>query len=42
MGSTLHIGCEYRYLKELYELTPLEEKLISLNAVYGFITKFNI
>jgi hypothetical protein len=42
MGSTMHIGCEHRYPKELRELTPLEEKLISLNAAYGFITKFNV
>ena len=42
MGSTLHIGCEHRYPKELHELTPLKEKLISLNVAYGFITKFNI
>ncbi len=42
MGSTTHIGCEHRYPKALRELTPLEEKLISLNAAYGFITKFNV
>lgn len=42
MGSTMHIGCEHRYPGELRELTPLEEKLISLNAAYGFITKFNV
>jgi hypothetical protein len=42
MGSTMHIGCEHRYPRELRELTPLEEKLISLNAAYGFITKFNV
>lgn len=42
MGSTMLIGCEHRYPKELKDLTPLEEKLISLNAAYGFITKFNI
>jgi hypothetical protein len=38
----MHIGCEHRYPRELRELTPLEEKLISLNATYGFITKFNV
>ncbi len=42
MGSTMHMGCEHRYPEELRELTPLEEKLISLNAAYGFITKFNV
>jgi hypothetical protein len=42
MGSTMHIGCEHRYPRELRELTPLEEKLISLNVAYGFITKFNV
>ncbi|RYP15987.1 hypothetical protein DL765_005384 [Monosporascus sp. GIB2] len=36
------IGCEHRYPKELRGLTSLEEMLISLNAAYGFITKFNI
>ncbi|KAK8121490.1 Helitron helicase-like domain at N-terminus-domain-containing protein [Apiospora kogelbergensis] len=34
--------CEHRHPRELDELTPLEEKLISLNSAYGFITKFNI
>jgi hypothetical protein len=38
----MHIGCEHRYPRELRKLTPLEEKLISLNAAYGFITKFNV
>ncbi|KAK8859546.1 hypothetical protein PGQ11_010280 [Apiospora arundinis] len=42
MGGLASIGCEHRYPKELEELTPLEEKLISLNASYGFITKFNV
>ncbi|KNB04788.1 hypothetical protein FOXG_19406 [Fusarium oxysporum f. sp. lycopersici 4287] len=42
MGSTMLIGCEHRYPKELKDLTPLEEKLISFNVAYGFITKFNI
>ncbi|RYP64687.1 hypothetical protein DL771_008644 [Monosporascus sp. 5C6A] len=36
------MDCGHRYPKELRDLTPLEEKLISLNAAYGFITKFNI
>jgi hypothetical protein len=38
----MDIGCEHRYPGELRELTPLEEKLISLNSAYGFITKFNV
>jgi hypothetical protein len=42
MSSTMHIGCEHRYPRELRELTPLGEKLISLNAAYGLITKFNV
>ncbi|KAK0710682.1 hypothetical protein B0H67DRAFT_646120 [Lasiosphaeris hirsuta] len=42
LGSTMLIGCEHKYPKELRDLTPLEEKLISLNTAYGFITKFNI
>ncbi|KAK8011882.1 hypothetical protein PG989_000142 [Apiospora arundinis] len=42
MGGLASIGCEHRYPKELEELRPLEEKLISLNAAYGFITKFNV
>ncbi|KAK8093144.1 PIF1-like helicase domain-containing protein [Apiospora kogelbergensis] len=42
MGSLASIGCEHIYPKELEELAPLEEKLISLNAAYGFITKFNV
>jgi hypothetical protein len=41
-GSLASVGCEHRYPKELEELTPLEEKLISLNSAYGFITKFNV
>ncbi|KAK3350320.1 hypothetical protein B0T25DRAFT_570884 [Lasiosphaeria hispida] len=36
------MGCEHRYPVELRDLSPLEEKLISLNSAYGFITKFNI
>src|SRR4051794_29360514 len=42
MGSAMLIGCEHRYPTELRDLSPLEEKLISLNAAYGFITKFNV
>ncbi len=40
--STMLIGCEYRYPDVLRDITPLEEKLISLNTMYGVITKFNI
>lgn len=42
MGDNMLIGCEHRYPQQLRDLTPLEEKLISLNAAYGFITKFNV
>ena len=42
MGSTMLIRCEHSYPNELKDLTPLKEKLVSLNAAYGFITKFNI
>jgi len=42
IGSTMHISCEHSYPKELQDLMPLEEKLIALNAVYSFITKFNV
>lgn len=42
MGSVASIGCEHLYPKVLEDLTPLEEKLISLNLASGFITKFNV
>jgi hypothetical protein len=36
------MGCEHKHPKGLRDLTPLEGKSISLNTVYGFITKFYI
>ncbi|XP_044717320.1 PIF1-like helicase domain-containing protein [Hirsutella rhossiliensis] len=36
------LGCEHAYPDELKDLTPLEEKLISLNSCYGFVTKYSI
>jgi hypothetical protein len=41
-SESILIGCECRYPPELDSLTPLEEKLISLNTAYGYITKFAI
>jgi len=38
----LALTCKYKYPEELGDLTPFEEKLISLNTAYGFITKFNL
>ncbi|KAM4064151.1 PIF1-like helicase [Hirsutella rhossiliensis] len=36
------LGCEHAHPDELKDLTPLEEKLISLNSCYGFVTKYSI
>ncbi|KAH7302897.1 hypothetical protein B0I35DRAFT_517610, partial [Stachybotrys elegans] len=36
------LGCEHMFPEELEGLTPVEEKLISLNSCYGFITKYSI
>ncbi|KAM4063609.1 AAA domain-containing protein [Hirsutella rhossiliensis] len=36
------LGCEHAYPDELKDLTPVEEKLISLNSCYGFVTKYSI
>ncbi|KAH6874287.1 hypothetical protein B0T10DRAFT_376985, partial [Thelonectria olida] len=43
-AARLHIrlGCEHMFPEELKGLTPVEEKLISLNSCYGFITKYSI
>ncbi|RKK84509.1 hypothetical protein BFJ68_g17351, partial [Fusarium oxysporum] len=43
-AARLHVGlgCEHMFPEELKGLTPVEEKLISLNSCYGFITKYNI
>ncbi|KAM4067920.1 PIF1-like helicase [Hirsutella rhossiliensis] len=36
------LGCEHAYPDELKGLTPVEEKLISLNSCYGFVTRYSI
>src|SRR2546429_4502067 len=43
-AAMLHakLGCEHMFPDELKGLTPIEEKLIALNACYGFITKYSI
>jgi hypothetical protein len=43
-AAQLHtrLGCEHIYPDDLKGLTPVEEKLISLNSCYGFITKHSI
>ncbi|KAL9561046.1 hypothetical protein ACKAV7_014787 [Fusarium commune] len=43
-AARLHVGlgCEHMFPEELKGLTPVKEKLISLNSCYGFITKYNI
>ncbi len=38
----MFIGYKHRYPNKLRDLTLLKEKLISLNAAYRFITKFNV
>jgi hypothetical protein len=38
----MNIGCEHRYPKELDGLSPLEERLIALQAPFGYITKFTV
>lgn len=40
-AAILHgrLGCEHFFPEELEGLTPVEEKLIALNACYGFFTK---
>lgn len=40
--NNMHIGCEHRYPKELDGLSPLEERLIALQAPFGYITKFTV
>ena len=35
-------GCEHIFPDELKGLTPVEEKLISLNSCYGFVTRYSI
>jgi hypothetical protein len=41
-GNNTFIGCEHLYPDALKHLTPIEEKLIGLNASYGYITKFTV
>jgi hypothetical protein len=38
----LQLKCQHRYPKELMDLSPLEERLISLYQPCGWITKFQI
>ncbi|KAH6955958.1 hypothetical protein BKA56DRAFT_502783, partial [Ilyonectria sp. MPI-CAGE-AT-0026] len=40
--NNMHIGCEHRYPKELDDLSPVEERLIALQAPFGYITKFTV
>lgn len=40
--SNMDIGCEHRYPKELDGLSPLKERLIALQAPFGYITKFTV
>ncbi|KAJ3568908.1 hypothetical protein NPX13_g6264 [Xylaria arbuscula] len=38
--NNMDIGCEHRYPTDLDGLSPLEERLIALQAPFGYITKF--
>ncbi|KAM4063336.1 ATP-dependent DNA helicase PIF1 [Hirsutella rhossiliensis] len=38
----MHIGCEYRYPEALDGLSPVEERLIALQASFGYITEFTV
>ncbi|KJZ74444.1 hypothetical protein HIM_06040 [Hirsutella minnesotensis 3608] len=38
--NNMHIGCEHRYPEALDGLSPVEERLIALQASFGYITKF--
>ncbi|KJZ70496.1 hypothetical protein HIM_10125 [Hirsutella minnesotensis 3608] len=40
--NNMNIGCEHRYPKELDGLSPLEERLVALQAPFGYITKFTV
>ncbi|KAH8661806.1 hypothetical protein BGZ61DRAFT_593621 [Ilyonectria robusta] len=40
--NNIYIGCEHRYPEELDGLSPVEERLIALQASFGYITKFTI
>lgn len=43
-AAQLHgrLGCEHMFPDELKGLTLVEEKLISLNSCYGFVTRYSI
>ncbi|KJZ68042.1 hypothetical protein HIM_12569 [Hirsutella minnesotensis 3608] len=40
--QTCRLGCEHMFPDELKGLTPVEEKLISLNSPYGFVARCSI
>ncbi|KAL6405949.1 transposase [Ilyonectria robusta] len=40
--NNMSIGCEHRYPRELDGLSPVEERLIALQAPFGYITKFTV
>jgi hypothetical protein len=40
--NNMYIGCEHRYPEELDGLSPVEERLIALQASFGYITKFTV
>ncbi|RSL79906.1 hypothetical protein CEP52_017463 [Fusarium oligoseptatum] len=40
--NNMDIGCEHRYPRELDGLSPVEERLIALQAPFGYITKFTV
>ncbi|KAL6406099.1 hypothetical protein AUP68_10662 [Ilyonectria robusta] len=40
--NNMDIGCEHRYPEELDGLSPVEERLIALQAPFGYITKFTM
>ncbi|KAL6355107.1 hypothetical protein LRP88_11524 [Fusarium phalaenopsidis] len=40
--NNMYIGCEHRYPEELDDLSPVEERLIALQASFGYITKFTV
>ena len=40
--NNMCIGCEHRYPEELDGLSPVEERLIALQASFGYITKFTV
>ncbi|KAL6411723.1 hypothetical protein AUP68_04097 [Ilyonectria robusta] len=40
--NNMDIGCEHRYAEVLDDLSPVEERLITLQAPFGYITKFTV